>query len=260
MAPRMGPDDAAYQGIAAYSRCFYEDGSELPVSQTEVLQALFRTNTVVRNRNGKKLSANEVTQAVADGELEIFFARDDEGSLASDPNPVVVDRSELLAQMALDGPASTIRSVAAGTCARGDGKVDRNGYLLFGWIFYGARTSKKLCVAEISRGPLPTIQARKEAAARACLTARRSSRRSSDLSVPSAVRLVRDSGLRSFWTSSVEGGKHVRSWGLLSQHTAFSTALDFGEGGEDGEGARLHGGGRGEVCRRRELRDEHLPD
>ena len=88
-------------------------------------------------------------------------------------------------------------------------------------------------VAEVSRGSLPTIQARNEAAARARPTARRSSRRSSDLSVPSTVRLVRDSGLRSFWTSSVEGGKHVRSWGLLSQHTAFSTALDFGEGGED---------------------------
>jgi hypothetical protein len=104
------------------------------------------------------------------------------------------------------------------------------------WIFYDVTTTSSLALANITRKQLPPIEARAEAAARGrarASTTPTAAAAAAMANTPARVRLVRESGLGSFWSSEVAGSTWKRMWGLLRDGGAsFSMEYDFGEGGE----------------------------
>ena len=61
------------------------------------LRALRASNAVITDRDtGRPLTARQLRARIKSGQLVILFARQSDGSIASDPNPKVVDRSEEL--------------------------------------------------------------------------------------------------------------------------------------------------------------------
>ena len=229
---KMGPHDRFYIGIGALYRCLDEDDNLVPLSRNESVAALLRDNTVIRNADGSKLGAAGVQQRYESGQLEIIFASDANGEVIT-AMPVVADRAEFLTQRALDGPQSTIRTIAAGTSARRDGKVDKRGICLFFWLMRNAAIDKTLSVATVKRGPISTARACEEAAARA--------KPKKGSAAPAGeeeeeevdrVRLVRYNGdVRIYWCSQVCGGVWSRVWGRTCDQDGFGTTLDFGVGG-----------------------------
>ena len=140
-----------------------------------------------------------------------------------DKYPEILDGGENIGQRDLlgtNGETSSIRSIAAGTCARRDGKLDKEGYAMFGWIYFGARDNKDLCVATITRPQLAiagkhcySIEEREQAAA--AFEARKAARSGTYAAkaaakaapYPDRVLAHRDNtksgGKKSFWSSEV---------------------------------------------------------
>ena len=140
---------------------------------------------------------------------------------------------------------STIRTVAAGTVARTDGLVDKDGYVIFAWVLDGgakdivrARAPSLLVWPPMYSGPetLPFCSqvtssgvSTREERAQAVASYRPRGSSAATLANGAAdddvVKLERGrnkpAGQASFWESRVEGGRWTRSWGYLAQVAPF---------------------------------------
>ena len=146
MHPNINEDDLWYIGGACTRRMLVDviEGVVTPrgaISTSEIVQWFYRDNTMVRKKDGSKLTAYEIIDLIESGEL-LFFVVD------ADANPKVCDSAEGLAQAATIKhfpDESVIRRVAAGTVARGS-FVERDGYGLYGWVLKGAKNNTRFVV------------------------------------------------------------------------------------------------------------------
>ena len=229
-----GHGGSVYVGIGRATRCECDaNGKPVRMGSNEITRALRADDSVIRDeeRGGKQLTSAKINSLFDKGHLAVF--RSDH----IDPNPHVVDDAEIFAQRGLINDfedESTIRCVGAGSCARNDGLVDCNGYVLFAWVLRPTAPGVIRCKV-LLRGSTAT-QEERDAAAGAYLPrgARMETLKAMQVTDVN-VRLQRMSGQGSGWTSSVEGSVWKRTWGSLDAYhrglPAASYVMDFGSKG-----------------------------
>jgi len=224
-----------YVGGACADRSEVDDDN-IPkcLSNNEIVAALFRPNAMVRGQDGQKLKAPQVRDHIKSGKLKFFVSR-------IDHNPDVCDNAERKAQSMLleeHCDLSSVRLLAAGTVRTGS-KVKKNGYCIFGWIFFDVANDPAFSIVKFSQRKVVMPS---QGLVLEMMRNQKSEPTNSNPKIcvetntyPNCVRLQARGERRSrrVFISMVERSRHIRIWGVPKYPEKWIRhESEYGEGNE----------------------------
>ena len=224
-----------YIGGACADRSEVDDDN-IPkyLSKNEIVAALFRPNAMVRGQDGQKLKAPQVRDHIKSGKLKFFVSR-------IDHNPDVCDNAERKAQSMLleeHCDLSSVRLLAAGTVRTGS-KVKKNGYCIFGWIFFNVVDDPAFSIVKFSQRKVVMPS---QGLVLEMMRNQKSEPTNSNPKIcvetntyPNCVRLQARGERRSrrVFISMVERSRHIRIWGVPKYPEKWIRhESEYGEGNE----------------------------